>query len=232
MKIKEIENPKYKITGYQMKNDAVIAGLDPPLNTYNFFTIVNGGPGSGKTNLLLNLLTKKGKFYNKKFDRIYIFSPSLKTVTREINLPKDRIYETFDLEAIQDIIEIENAEEEPNKILIIFDDMVANLKKNLKPMLQLIYNRRHIGGGVSIIITSQVYNKIPQELRKVATLLVCFKTTNKHEVESIYEDFISIPKNDFDEVLRYSWKNKHDFVIIDANTSDIYKEFNKLILEN
>lgn len=230
MIIKEINNGKYKVTPYKMSNDELIPGLEPPFNYYNFFYIINGGPGSGKTNLLLNLLTKKGKFFNKKFDRVYIFSPSLKTVTRAINLPEERIFDVFDLEAIENIIEAEN--EEDNKVLIIFDDMINSFRKNQKEMLKLIYNRRHIGGGFSIIITSQVFNKIPNEIRKVATLFVLFKTTNKKEIQSIYEDAVNLSKTDFEQVLKYCWKNKHDFLMIDADTSDIYNGFNKLQLQD
>lgn len=229
MIIKEIKNNKYKITPYKMSNDEIIQGLEPPFNYYNFYYIINGIPGSGKTNLLLNLLTKKGKFFNKKFDRVYIFSPSLKTVTRTINLPEERIFDTFDLEVLQMIIDIENAEK--NKILLVFDDMIANMKKNQKEMLKLIYNRRHIGGGVSIIITSQVFNKIPAEIRKVATLLFMYKTTNKQEKESIFNDFINITKNEYENILNYCWKDKHDFIMIDCNNGEFYNGFNKLYIE-
>jgi len=231
MIIKEIKNDKYKITPYKMSNDELIPVLDPPFNYYNFFYIINGGPGSGKTNLLLNLLTKKGKFFNKKFDRVYIFSPSLKTVTRAINLPEERIFDVFDLEALQMIIDLENEEQEKNKCLIIFDDMISNFKKNIKTMLKLIYNRRHIGGGFSVIITSQVFNKIPSEIRKACNLLICFKTTNKKEKESIYNDFVNISKDEYEKILDYCWKNKHDFLMIDCNDGTFYNGFNRLILE-
>ena len=33
--------------------------------------MIVGKPGSSKTTLLLNLICKRGKMYNKKFDRVY-----------------------------------------------------------------------------------------------------------------------------------------------------------------
>ena len=54
--------------------------IPEPLPKKSFSLLIIGKPGSGKTNLLLNLITKKGKCFNRKFDKIYLFSPSLGTI--------------------------------------------------------------------------------------------------------------------------------------------------------
>jgi hypothetical protein len=53
---------------------------DPLPKNLNHFMLIVGKPGSSKTTLIMNLICKRGKMYNKKFDRIYLFSPSLGTI--------------------------------------------------------------------------------------------------------------------------------------------------------
>ena len=45
--------------------------------------------------LLLNMICKRGKMYNKKFDRVYLFSPSLGSIDDcpFEDLPDDQKYE-------------------------------------------------------------------------------------------------------------------------------------------
>jgi len=79
----------------------------------------------------------------------------LRTITSKIKLPEDRLHH-----GITDLEDIVNQEQESdNKILIIIDDCVTDLKDS-DFMLKLIYNRRHLAKSISLIITSQVYNTI------------------------------------------------------------------------
>ena len=81
------------------------------------------------------------------------------------------------------------------------------------------------------MITTQVYNKIASGIRKAATDLVLFCTTNKKELDSVYQDFINIPKPDFDKVCRYCFKTKHDFLVYRTAMNEYYHNFNKLELD-
>ena len=45
---------------------------DPLPQNLNHFMMIVGKPGSSKTTLLLNLICKRGKMYNKKFDKVYL----------------------------------------------------------------------------------------------------------------------------------------------------------------
>jgi GTPase SAR1 family protein len=228
MKIHEIKNDKYKIEAYKMANDAIIKKVDAPIpSQYGFFLMVIGTPGSGKSTFWLNLITKKVKnTYYKKFDKIYIFSNSLKTITTKINLPEDRLFDG--ISQLEDIIEV--IKDSDDRVLLIIDDCVTDLK-NADYLLKLIYNRRHIARSVSIIITSQVYNKINMAVRKAASDLVLFSTTNKKELETVFSEYINIPKNDFDEVCRYCFKTKHDFLFYKTQDNSYYHNFNRLELD-
>ena len=228
MQIKEIKNDAYTIEAIPMNNDAPIPHVLPPLpQFYNFFMIVCGQPGSGKTCFFLNLINKKSKhtFY-KKFDRLYIFSNSLHTISQKIKLPDDRLHHGIDdLEEV-----VDELAQEKYRTLIILDDVISDIKNN-EFFMKLLYNRRHIGGGISIVILTQVWNKLPLSLRKVASHVVLFNTANKKEYDSIYGDFINMKRETFDEIIKYTFDKKHAFLFLDTVNKLFYKNFNLLSFE-
>lgn len=229
VKIHEIQNDKLKITPFKMSNDGVIPDVEPPLpNNYGFFMLLIGAPGSGKSTMWLSLITNKEKHnYYKKFDKIHIFSNSLKTITRKIHLPDDRLHDGIgDLEET-----IENIKDTEDKVLLIVDDCVTDIKSP-DYILKLIYNRRHLAGGISIIITSQVYNKIALAIRKAANTLVLFSTGNKKEIASVYQDFMNIPEKEYNAIASYCFRNgSHDFMVYQTSTGDFFHNFNHLKIE-
>ena len=142
--------------------------------------------------------------------------------------------------SLQSVLDAEQAEEdnrdeeeEPNRILMIFDDVVTQIKKHIQPMLKLIYNRRHIGGGCSIMMTTQKFNKIPLELRAVASGVFFFNTQNKSEIDALFREYISLTKDEFQEVLKYVFDAKHNFLYINLELPaelSLFKNFNQLRL--
>jgi AAA+ ATPase superfamily predicted ATPase len=229
MKIREYKNSKFKQDIIKMSNDGPIKNVDEPLpQFYNFFMLLVGRPNSGKTSLLLNMLNKKAKnSLYKKFDKVYIFSASLKTVSIKIKLNEDQIFD--DINELEGVIE--KIKEKDEKTLIIFDDFIAQIKDDEK-FTKLIFNRRHIGGGCSVIITSQIFNKLKNSLRKCATDLIIYSTSNKRELESIYTDYINIPKNDFFNLCRYVFqKDNHQFLWVKVEKNEYYHNLNKLELD-
>ena len=224
-KIKEVKNDLYKISPIRMSNDASISNVHAPLPLfYNFFMIVCGPPGSGKTCFMLNLINKKLKnTLYKKFDRVLLFSNSLHTIGEKIKLPEDRMF--HGIEQLQEVVE--GLESENHRALIILDDVISDIKNN-PFFMKLLYNRRHIGGGVSIVIMTQIWNKLPLALRKVSTHVVLFNTSNKKEFQSIYDDFINIKRETFDEIIKYIFDDKHNFLFLDTVNKIFYKNFNLL----
>ena len=95
-------------------------------------------------------------------------------------------------------------------------------------------NRRHLagaGGSTSFITTTQVYNKIPAPIRKVATQVILYSTKNKTEIETIFQELILIPREDFFSILRYCFDKPHNFIYIDVNKPHdkmFHKCFNEL----
>jgi len=238
MEITEIE-PEKKITlsKIEFSCDDVDDTIPAPLpNQLNFFMLISGKPQSGKTSLILNLICKKNKCYNSRFDRIYVFSPSLITLKDDPfeELPDNQKFSELTPQDLEQVLkDIENSGE---KILFIMDDVVNDMKKNgvLSILNKMLMNRRHLagsGGSCSFIITTQIYNKVPITLRKTATQIILYSTKNKREIDIIFDELILIPKEDYYEILKYCFDKKHNFIYIDVNKPHdkmFHKCFNEL----
>tara|TARA_R110002110_G_scaffold28908_7_gene104093 strand:+ start:788 stop:1537 length:750 start_codon:yes stop_codon:yes gene_type:complete len=229
---------KIKISKFNFSCDDVDDTIPKPLpQILNFFMLVCGRPGSGKTSLILNLVCKRGKMFNKKFDKVFVFSPSLMTMNDEPfgELPEEQVHTDLTIDNFQTAIDsIANTGE---KILFILDDVVNDMKKSMAIQTLLskaLMNRRHLagaGGSTSFIITTQVYNKIPAPIRKTASHIILYHTRNKKEIETIYDELIVLPKDDFYEILKYCFDKRHNFIYIDINKSYdkmFHKCFNQL----
>ena len=234
---------KIVISGTKFSCDDLDKTIPAPLPQRGGFAfIVVGRPGFGKTSLLNTLVCKSGRNFNRKFDRVFIWSPSMITMEGDPYemIPDDQKFEEASLENIQGVLdEIKDTGE---KVLFIFDDVIADIrgkgKGDIENLLQKIFfNRRHLsgaGGSVSIMATSQTYNKIDPKLRKTASHLIQYKPQKK-EIENIFDDMINLPKKEFMDVLRYIYKKKHDFMYLDLqeeDTKQIHKNFTQLIIKS
>tara|TARA_R110000824_G_scaffold24870_5_gene87104 strand:- start:544 stop:1290 length:747 start_codon:yes stop_codon:yes gene_type:complete len=238
MKIKEIENEKkIVLSKFNFSCDDIDDTIPKPLpQVLNFFMLICGKPGSGKTTLLLNLIAKRNKAYNQKFDSIYVFSPSLTTIKDSPfdDLPEDQIFKELTTDNL--FLVQERIKDSGEKVLFILDDVVNDMKKQgvQTEITKMLMNRRHLagaGGSTAFIITTQVYNKIPAPIRKTATQIVIYSTKNKKELDTIFEELILIPKEEFFEILRYCFDKSHNFIYIDVNNSHdkmFHKNFNQL----
>jgi len=211
----------------------------PPLQRGNFYYILSGQPRSGKTNLWLQFIKKKNCFYHKQFNKIIIFSNSIHTIKEKLSLPKDQIINGFDVERLNEILAEEQDEyhadvedgTQPSKLLFIFDDIITQITKNLPEMLKLCFNRRHLAGGASVIITTQKYNKVPLELRTCATGVFFFHSKNKQEIETLHKEVVNLDIKDFHKVLEYVFDTPHSFLYLNLDEPHdkmMYKNFNAL----
>lgn len=231
MNIRETpSDEKIVLSKFNFTCDEIDDSIPKPLpQMLNFFMLICGRPGSGKTTLLLNLVCKRGKMYNKKFDTIFVFSPSLLTMKDEPfgELPEEQVFTELTEENLQGTLE--QIKDSGEKVLYILDDVSNDMKKSAGIQTQLtkmLMNRRHLsgaGGSCSFIITSQVYNKIPAPIRKTASQVIIYHTKNKKELDTIFDELILIPKKDFYEILKYCFDKKHHFLYIDIN-----KPYNKM----
>lgn len=216
----------------------------PLPRTYNHFLLITAKPRSGKTTLMYSLLTFRKSPYYRKFDKVFIFSPSLATTKddRLKSIPNERRFTELTEENLTGVYdEIEHSGE---RVLLLIDDCVNDVKKNAgveKFLAKIAMNRRHIcgqdedgeGAGVSIWMTTQVFNKLPRPIRACADFHILFKTTNKKELETMFEEVITIDKDLFAEMIKYVFSGKYDFLLIDSNQNTnkmYYKNLNKQLV--
>ena len=242
--IKEEENNDINISKFNFSCDDEDLTIPDPLPKKSFSLLITGRPGSGKTNLLLNLITKRGKCFNRKFDKVYIFSPSLATIKDDDPfelIPDDQKFENVTLENIEKFLS--DIKDSGEKVLLILDDVIAEVRGKgnavVENLLQKIFfNRRHLcgaGGSCSVIATSQTYNKIDPKLRKSASHYMFYENRNKKEITSVFDEIILMPFKEFMDVFKYVYDKKYNFMYIDTTKGQddmMYKIFNKLTIDS
>ena len=236
MEIKEIPNRKLKnLKPVAMNCDHKLgAGIPPPFPSLTSFVVFCGPPRSGKTSLMVSLLTSRHpKVYRKIFDNIFLIAPESSMNSLKKNpfrdLAPEHVFHELNREILEDIADecAGLAEQEENNLLII-DDFAADLKRNdlQRQLARLIQNRRHL--HLTIWLLTQNYTSIPlSPLRKLINFLIMFKPTSIVERDSVFEELvITVPKKDIVHVSRYIWDDPHDTLDIDIYTGNVYKNFN------
>tara|TARA_R100000935_G_scaffold14_1_gene92 strand:+ start:641 stop:1450 length:810 start_codon:yes stop_codon:yes gene_type:complete len=253
MKIREIHNKELKVNKVDMVCDKTIKdskgkSIIPPLMDTSHFYIISGASGSGKTNLLINLLKsnkqtkdKKHKIsYRKMFDKIIFVSPSSQTIS---DSPLEKIDDSQKFtELSEDVFEMvddisEEAIEENTHNLLILDDVSSQLrtKENERKLNQIIKNRRH--KNLSIWIIGHRIVDFGTGLRTNASMIYVFAPKTNKEIETIQSEYMLMPKKEAEEIFKVTFKTRYDFLLIDTSLRnsakfEFYRNFNKLEFEN
>ena len=96
--------------------------------------------------------------------------------------------------------------------------------------LRLILNRRHIGGGVSVIIVSQSYNLLPLQLRKMINSLILFKPTYE-EMNLINDEILYNDKKEVKKLMEFFFDEKYKFLTYNLESGKYYKNFDRVTIE-
>jgi DNA replication protein DnaC len=97
-----------------------------------FFMAIIGSAGTGKTTMLVNLLSIKHA-YRKAFHHVHLVMPphSVVILKRTIFKNHDRMYDELDIGTLEGIREAvkQSADQKKNSLLVL-DDVTASLKDN------------------------------------------------------------------------------------------------------
>ena len=152
--------------------------------------LIVGGSGSGKTNVLLNLINNQPNIdkiflyakdpYKAKYQ--YLINKREKVGLDHFNDPRAFMTYSNDMQDVYKNIEDYNPGKK-RKILIVFDDIIADMinNKKLNPVVTELFIRgRKL--NISIIFITQSYFKVPKDVRLNSTHFVIMKIPNKREL--------------------------------------------------
>lgn len=197
-----------------------------------FFLTVVAPRKSGKTNLVVDLLTDKDKLYGK-FDAVFIWSRTfmLDGKWKNITLPPGSIFTEYveeELAMIMDAIEDLHKEVSVN-ILLIFDDMVTEKIMNSHRIGQIesvAVRGRH--SGTSCIIITQQYLSLSPPVRNNTTNMVIFRVRNGDEMEKITrENREWLTMDEFKKMFFEYTKEPFSFMHINNQRQDPKERFHK-----
>jgi DNA replication protein DnaC len=205
------------------------------LNGY-FFTGFIGKPGSGKTSLLVSMLTgkKDKKIFRKAFDNVIVVMPSTSRNSMKNNIFKnhkeDKLYEDLDISTIETIYnQLLTYSEDKENTLLILDDVGASLKnvEIQKRLRQIIYNRRHL--KCHIVILLQSFMSIPKEVRKLFNNIFMWKPS-KVEFQILFDELFETKKDLALHIMNFVFKNPHDYLMLNVDSQKLYTDFNEIII--
>ena len=181
----------------------------PYIPDHPYRILIIGGSGSGKTNALLKLINNQPDIdkislyakdpYEKKYQ--YLINKREKVGLDHSNDAKAFMEYSNDMQDVYKNIEEYNPIKK-RKVLIIFDDMIANMINNnkLNPVVtELFIRRRKL--NFSIVFITQFYFKVSKDVRLNSTHFFIMKIPNKRELQQIalnhssdldFKDFMKI----------------------------------------
>lgn len=191
------------------------------LPTHPFRWYIVGASGSGKSNLLMNILTKP-QFYAGYFDSIEIMSPTalhLDPIYQAIDLPEDHFF-GLDPDVLAILLEQQKKEVKEKgkvaapKVLLVLDDFISDQKfAHSKELLQFAVMSRHY--NISMILLSQAYHRVAKSIRLNMNVISYFKGSNPESI-TLGEDFGApgLTRQQFQNVIAYATDEPYSFFFI------------------
>ena len=187
--------------------------------------LIIGDSGSGKTNALLNLINNQ-----PDIDKIYLYAKDpyetkyqyLINKREKVGLDHFNDHKAF-MEYSNDMQDVRKNIEEYNsikkrKVLIVFDDMIADMinNKKLNPIVTELFIRgRKI--NISIAFITQSYFKMPKDVRLNSTHFFIMKIPNKRELQQVALNHSSdIDFKDFMKIYKKCTAKPYSFLVNDT----------------
>ena len=197
----------------------------PYIPNHPFGILIKVGPRSGKTNALLNLINNQPNIdkiylyakdpYEAKYQ--YLINKREKVGLNHYDDPKTFIEYSNDMQDVYKNIDEYNPDKE-NKILIVFDDMIADMINNKK--LNSIVTELFIRGrklNISLAFITQSYFKVPKDVGINSTHFFVMKIPNKRELQQIALNHLSdINSEDFIKIYKKWTAEPYSFLVNDA----------------
>ena len=184
-------------------------------------TLCLGGTGSGKSNSLINYISRSsGEFYK-------IIVCSFSTTDEPLY---NMLEETGKIELISDIDEVPDLEEFDDKNkdkpkLIVFDDILNVEKKKMKKLYKYLIAGRKF--GFSVWVMSQDYASVPKIIVRNINYFILFKINDNISLNNIIRNhnIADVPSSIIKAACNVCTKTFGDFFMIDMKTTNLDERF-------
>ena len=194
----------------------------PYIPDHPYRILIVGGSGSGKTNVLFNLINNQpdiDKMYLYAEDPCeakyqYLINKREKVGVSHYKDPKAFIEYSNDMQDVYNNIEGYNPTKS-RKVLIVFYDMIADMinNKKLNPIVTELFIRgRKL--NISVVFITQSYFKVPKDVRLNSTHFFIMKIPNKRELQQIVLNHSSdIDFKDFMKIFKKYTAEPYSFLV-------------------
>jgi len=184
-------------------------------------TLCIGGTGSGKSNSLLNYISRSsGEFYK-------IIVCSFSTTDEPLY---NMLEETGKIELISDIDEVPDLEEFDDKNkdkpkLIVFDDILNVEKKKMKKLYKYLIAGRKF--GFSVWVMSQDYASVPKIIVRNINYFILFKINDNISLNNIIRNhnIADVDSSIIKSSCNLCTQTFGNFFMIDMKTGDMGERF-------
>ena len=117
----------------------------------------------------------------------------------------------------------------PNTLLLI-DDSVGSaiFREGRSPLINFFIKARHY--KTNVMLLSQYFKAVPKKVRSNMTGYILFKTFDKTQLQSVYEEINSyLSYDDFLQLVEEHTKEPHSFIFIDLKNQRITRGFHDIV---
>ena len=181
-----------------------------------FRMLICGNSGSGKTNLLLHMLSSL-----LHYDKIFLYAKNLDQEKYQILIDEmNKISKVLDYDVLtisnDKIIPINNLDYEDNQKIIIFDDYVC--EKNQRQIVDFFIQGRH--KNCSVIYLSQSFYKTPRDIRLSCSHYCIYEFPSSRERNMISSE-LGVDKEKFKKATRKPFS----FLYVDKPRKKVKRNF-------
>jgi len=182
----------------------------------NSMIAIIGGSGAGKTNSILNWLSRcSDKFYD-----IIIFNAN-STNEPLYNLLKEKIPEIQEFSDVNELPDLKSFEDDKkHEKLLIVDDFINLPKKDMKKILDYLIAGRK--SSFTVICQSQNYTSIPKTIVRNIHYFLLFRLNDNISINNIIRNHNTdnVDKDTFKKLYLDATKEPLNFFLLDLKSRD------------
>jgi len=176
-----------------------------------------GGTGSGKTNALMDFISRKtNAFYD-----IIIYTGSTADEPLynflQSKIPDLKMY--TDISELPELKEFDNEDKDKEK-LIVFDDFINLNKKQMVKINEYLTSGRKF--GFTVWLMAQSYTAVSKIIIRNCNYFIIFKLNDNITINNIIRNhnIFNVPKEFFKEAYIHATSEPRNFLLIDLKSND------------